>query len=171
MLLPLLLGTLNLNPSAADAVTTARQAQGAHRPAVKLSGETKKLNVLMIGVDDLRPDISGPSFEQTEVRTPNLERLAKQGTAFQRAYCQVALCSPSRTVLLTGLRPDSTKIWSIGPYFRHTMDSLGGRGGGQDVITLPQMFKKAGYYTTGAGKIFHVRFRSIYCRRQPLLFD
>ena len=68
---------------------------------------------------------------------------------------QVALCSPSRTVLLTGLRPDSTKIWSIGPYFRDTMDTPGGRGGGQAVVTLPQMFRQAGYYTTGAGKIFH----------------
>lgn len=70
-------------------------------------------------------------------------------------HWQVALCSPSRTVLLTGLRPDSTKIWSIGPYFRDTMDTHGGRGGGQAVITLPQMFRQAGYYTTGAGKIFH----------------
>lgn len=52
-------------------------------------GAGKKLNILMIGVDDLRPDIAGPSFGQSQVRTPNLERLAKQGTAFQRAYCQV----------------------------------------------------------------------------------
>lgn len=51
----------------------------------------KKLNILMIGVDDLRPDIAGPSFGQSQVRTPNLERLAKQGTAFQRAYCQVRI--------------------------------------------------------------------------------
>ena len=61
---------------------------------VSLAGEAegaagKKLNILMIGVDDLRPDIAGPSFGQSQVRTPNLERLAKQGTAFQRAYCQV----------------------------------------------------------------------------------
>ena len=84
-----------------------------------------KPNILMIAVDDLRPDISGPSFGQQQVITPNLERLAKQGTAFQRAYCQVALCSPSRTVLLTGLRPDSTKVWSIGPYFRHLL-AVGG---------------------------------------------
>ena len=54
-------------------------------------GAGKKLNILMIGVDDLRPDIAGPSFGQSQVRTPNLERLAKQGTAFQRAYCQVRI--------------------------------------------------------------------------------
>lgn len=100
-------------------------AAGAARP-----------NVLMVAVDDLRPDIAGPAFEQREVITPNLQRLAAAGVAFERAYCQVALCSPSRTVLLTGLRPDTTKVWSIGPYFRHTSSA------GSAVVTLPQRFRE-----------------------------
>eukprot|EP00966_Prymnesium_polylepis_P200057 4636188-Prymnesium_polylepis.1 len=76
-------------------------------------------NVLLIAVDDLRPDVSGPYGQH--VRTPNIDRLASTGTTFERAYCQVALCSPSRTSLLTGLRPDTTRVWEIGPYFRETM--------------------------------------------------
>eukprot|EP00041_Stephanoeca_diplocostata_P033162 m.1087975 g.1087975 ORF g.1087975 m.1087975 type:complete len:725 (+) comp24285_c0_seq20:131-2305(+) len=106
-------------------------------------------NVLLIGVDDLRPDIAGP-YGQDFVKTPNLDRLAARGTTFLRAYCQVALCSPSRTSLLTGLRPDITKVWTIGPYFRKTMGTHG-----DSVITLPMAFKRDGYHVTGAGKIFH----------------
>jgi arylsulfatase A-like enzyme len=81
--------------------------------------------------------------------TPNLVRLAKRGTTFTRAYCQVPLCSPSRTSLLTGLRPDTSKVWTIGPYFRDVMDKSHA-GSGQAVITLPEFFKQQGYNTTGS---------------------
>ena len=107
-----------------------------------------KLNVLMIAVDDLRPDISGP-YGQTQVKTPNMDRLAAMGTTFQRAHCQYALCGPSRAALLTGLRPDSSHIWSIGPYFRDN-SALG-----KSIVTLPQAFKNAGYWTVGGGKVMH----------------
>ena len=107
-------------------------------------------NVLFIGVDDLRPEIAG-NYGQTQIITPNLERLANRSTTFLKAYCQVALCSPSRTSLLTGLRPDTTGVWTIGPYFRQTM----GMDAGNAVVTLPQYFKQNGYTTTGVGKIFH----------------
>eukprot|EP00054_Salpingoeca_dolichothecata_P035008 m.4292 g.4292 ORF g.4292 m.4292 type:complete len:519 (-) comp4965_c0_seq1:67-1623(-) len=110
---------------------------------------TNALNFLFIAVDDLRPEIAGP-FGQNFVHTPNIDRLAAQGTTFTRAYCQVAICSPSRTATLTGLRPDTSKVWKIGPYFRETMGAAG-----KNVVTLPQFFKEHGYNTTGAGKIFH----------------
>lgn len=103
----------------------------------------------MIAVDDLRPDISGPYGQH--VQTPNIDRLAATGTTFARAYCQVALCSPSRTSLLTGLRPDTTRVWEIGPYFRETMAPEAAAA----VVTLPQRFREAGYHTVGAGKVFH----------------
>ena len=90
------------------------------------AGCATKPNVLFIVVDDL-----SPTFEQYGglAITPNLGRLAKVSTQFQRAYVSVAVCGPSRTAFLTGLRPDSTQVWTIGPYFRNTS-----RGQGLDVV-------------------------------------
>ena len=106
-----------------------------------------KPNVLFIVVDDL-----APAFEQYgyPAITPNLGLLAKLGVQFQRAYVSVAVCAPSRTAFLTGLRPDVTQVWTIGPYFRNTS-----RGEGMQVQTLPEMFRRQGYNATGCGKIFH----------------
>lgn len=103
-----------------------------------------KPNVLFIAVDDLRTDIG--CFGNTEVKTPNIDALAKRGMVFRRAYCQQAVCSPSRTSLLTGLRPDSTKVYDLVTHFRNTVP---------DVISLPQHFRESGYYTVGMGKIYH----------------
>jgi len=103
------------------------------------------MNVLMIVVDDLRPPVSALQ------PTPNIDRLKAAGVSFSRAYTQIATCSPSRTSALTGLRPDKTHVWSIGPYFRTTM----GRRKGLSTVTLPQLFKENGYNTTGSGKVFH----------------
>ena len=104
-----------------------------------------KLNVLMIAVDDLRPDIAGP-YGQTQVKTPNMDRLAAMGTTFKRAHCQYALCGPSRAAVLTGLRPDSSHIWDIGPYFRDT-SALG-----KSIVTLPQAFKTRAIGPWAVGK-------------------
>ncbi len=78
--------------------------------------------------------------------TPNLKRLAAKGTQMRSAFVSIAVCAPSRTAFLTGLRPDTTQVWTIGPYFRATS-----RGEGMEVVTLPQMFRMHGYNTTGAG--------------------
>lgn len=106
--------------------------------------QPKKMNILFIAVDDLRTELGCYGVEQ--IKTPNIDRLAKEGTVFNRAYCQQAVCSPSRTSLLTGLRPDATKIYDLKTHFRSTVP---------DVITLPQHFKNQGYYTQSFGKIFH----------------
>lgn len=105
------------------------------------------VNLLFIVVDDLRPQASGV-YEQTTL-TPNIQRLQNQGVTFTRAYTQVSVCSPSRTSFLTGVRPDRTRLWTIGPYFRKTTATA------NNIVTLPQIMKASGRTSTGAGKVWH----------------
>ena len=101
------------------------------------------MNILFIAVDDLRPSFGvygGP------IKTPNIDKLAARGTTFLRAYCQQAVCSPSRTSLLTGQRPDTTRVYDLVTHFRKNLP---------DAVTLPQYFKQNGYHAQGMGKIFH----------------
>ena len=108
------------------------------------AAEPVKPNVLFIALDDLRPALAcaGDPY----AKTPNIDALAASGTAFTRAYCQQAVCSPSRSSLLTGRRPDSTKVYDLVTHFRKALP---------DVVTLPQHFKNNGYYSHGLGKIYH----------------
>ena len=116
--------------------------------AAATSRTQQRPNVLFIVVDDLGVTTSNYGFP---AQTPNLERLAARGTQFQRAFVSIAVCAPSRTAFLTGLRPDTTQVWTIDPYFR-----VSARGGqGMAIATLPQLFRQHGYRVTGAGKIFH----------------
>lgn len=101
-------------------------------------------NVLFIAVDDLRPEFG--AYGNKYIHSPNLDRLAKQGVTFTRAYCQQAVCSPSRSSLMTGARPDTTKVWDLVTHFRAALPG---------VVTLPQHFKQHGYFTQGMGKLYH----------------
>ncbi len=108
------------------------------------SAADKRMNVLFIAVDDLRPQLG--CYGQPQMKTPNLDALAKSGLLFNRAYVQQAVCSPSRTSLMTGRRPDTTKVYDLKTHFRTTIP---------DVVTLAQHFKDNGYHSQGFGKIYH----------------
>ncbi len=108
---------------------------------------TEKWNVLFFAVDDLRTEFG--AYDADYIHSPNLDRLAKRGVTFNRAYCQQAVCSPSRSSLLTGARPDSTKVWDLETHFRKAMP---------EVVTLPEHFKQNGYFVQGMGKLFHGGF-------------
>lgn len=102
-------------------------------------------NVLLITVDDLRPQLNG-AYGMTQVKTPYLDAFAAQALTFQRAYCQMAVCSPSRNSFMTGRRPDTTRIWNFKDSFRTA---------GPDWTTIPEYFKKHDFLTYGSGKLYH----------------
>ena len=106
--------------------------------------QKKRPNILFIPIDDLRPILG--CYGNTIIKTPNMDRLAKRGIVFNKAYCQQAVCNPSRASLLTGLRPDTLQVWDLYTDFRTKLPNA---------TTLPEYFKKNGYTTIGIGKVFH----------------
>lgn len=109
-----------------------------------LLNAAKPLNVLLIVSDDLNTSLG--CYGHPAVQTPNIDRLAKRGVLFEHAYCQFPLCQPSRTSFLSGLRPESTRVWNL---VTPTRQYVG------DAVFLPELFRKHGYFTAHAGKIFH----------------
>jgi arylsulfatase A-like enzyme len=104
----------------------------------------KQPNVLFFVVDDLRPELG--CFGKDYIKSPNIDGLAKTGVTFERAYCQQAVCSPTRSSVMTGTRPDTTKVWDLVTHFRTALP---------DVVTLGQHFKNNGYFVQGMGKVYH----------------
>jgi len=109
--------------------------------------ETERPNVLFIAIDDLN-DWIGCMGGHPQVKTPNLDKLAARGTVFLNSHCQSPLCNPSRTSVLTGLRPSTTGIYSLQPAFR-TIPKY------RNYLSMPKAFQASGYATSSCGKIYH----------------
>lgn len=103
-----------------------------------------KPNILFISIDDLRPTLG--AYGDTVAVSPYIDQLAAEGMTFRQTFTQVAVCAPSRASLMTGLRPDSTRVWHLGDKFREIDPNM---------VTMPQYFSKFGYHTVNLGKIFH----------------
>ncbi len=103
-------------------------------------------NVLMIAVDDLRPVLN--CYGESQIHSPNIDRLAEQGVVFTKAYCQWAVCGPSRASIMSGLTPDGTGIRNLSSQLRTE---------NPDVVTLPEYFLTNNYTTAGAGKVYDPR--------------
>ena len=102
-------------------------------------------NVLLICVDDLKPTLG--CYGDAHAKTPNVDRLAARSLRLDRAYCNQAVCSPSRNALMTGLRPQTLGIYDLPTNFRHSRP---------DAVTVAQYFQQHGYRTEAMGKIMHV---------------
>ena len=118
-------------------------AAPAGKPSFAKASEGK-LNVLFIAVDDLRPQMG--CYGKKHILSPNMDALARGGLLFERAYCQQAVCAPSRASLLSGLRPNSSKVHDLNTPLASVRP---------DIVTMPQHFRKHGYTTISIGKIYH----------------
>lgn len=101
-------------------------------------------NILFVSIDDLRPALG--AYGDSIALTPHIDQLAAEGMTFRQTFCQAAVCAPSRASLMTGVRPDSTRVWHLGDKFREI---------NPDAVTMPQHFARHGYHTVNLGKIFH----------------
>ncbi len=131
-----LLGAASVVGASSFKTAFAQALEGTVRPWRK--------NILFIAVDDLRPELG--CYGHPMIKSPNIDALAQTGVLFERTYCQQAVCGPTRASLLTGKRPDTTKVYDLKTHIRDTMP---------DVITLQQHFKNNGYFSEGIGKLFH----------------
>lgn len=119
---------------------------GALGAAAIHAAPKRPMNVLFIVSDDLTSTALG-CYGHPLVQSPHIDSLARNGVRFDRAYCQYALCAPSRASFLTGLRPDTTRVLTNGPDFREFHPNH---------VTMPQLFKNNGYRAIREGKMFHM---------------
>src|SRR5581483_11985902 len=122
----------------------ACSAAPAAAPVADAPGSPKRLNVLFIAVDDLRPELG--CYGVAGVKSPHIDALAGRGLVFTRAYCQQAVCNPSRVAVMTGLRPENTGVLDLPTFFRDKVP---------DAVTVAQHFKAHGYTARSFGKVFH----------------
>ena len=123
-------------------------ALGLVSPGILQGGKekSKRLNVLFIVLDDLNDWVGSLGGYSGKVHTPNLDRLGRKGVTFTNAHSPSTVCNPSRTAIMTGLRPSTTGIYNNGQWWRPALPN---------VVTLPEHFRANGYHVEGGGKIFH----------------
>ncbi|SCX99659.1 Arylsulfatase A [Nonlabens sp. Hel1_33_55] len=112
--------------------------------AQESSSSSDQKNILFIAVDDLKPLLS--NYGESQMVTPNFDRLAKMGVTFTNAHVQYAVCGPSRASVMTGTNPDRTKVWDLHTDFRESAP---------DLVSMPEYLISQGYATTAVGKIYH----------------
>lgn len=112
--------------------------------AARTSKSSERYNVLFVAVDDLTCSLG--CYGDEIAKTPHFDRLARRGVLFERAYCQLPLCNPSRASLMTGRRPDEIAVYDLDRHFRDKLP---------DVVTLPQAFKNNGWFSARVGKLYH----------------
>lgn len=125
-------------------VTLAMILLGVAAGASAADAPAKKLNVLFLISDDMRPDLN--CYGTSIVKSPNIDKLAAAGIRFDHAYCQYPLCNPSRSSMLTGRHPVHTGVTDNSAAFFQLHP---------DLVSLPKLFKQNGYATLRTGKIFH----------------
>jgi iduronate 2-sulfatase len=111
-----------------------------------IAQQKSKPNILFFAVDDLKPILG--CYGNTQIKTPNIDRLAKMATVFNNNYCQQAVCGPTRASIMTGKRPDNTGVWDLKTRMRDVHP---------DILSLPQHLITQGYSTQGIGKIYDNR--------------
>jgi iduronate 2-sulfatase len=120
-----------------------KSSQAKVKGVVNVSNVEKK-NILFLSIDDLKPLLS--NYGESQMYTPNFDRLAKMGMTFTNAHVQYAVCGPSRASVMTGTNPDKTKVWDLHTNFRESAP---------DLISMPEYLISRGYQSTGVGKIYH----------------
>jgi len=129
-------------PAAASRLTASEASGSPHAPAIAKGA--RRRNVLFISTDDMSNRLG--CYGVPVVKSPNLDRMAQSGVRFDHHYCQFPLCGPSRSSLMTGLAPDTTKVLDLNTDFRDTVP---------EAVTISQLFQKNDYFTARAGKIYH----------------
>jgi len=114
-------------------------------PCASGAGDRERPNVLLLLVDDLKPVLG--CYGDPMAQTPSLDALADRGMRFDFAYCNQAVCAPSRFTLMLGSHSTSTALYDLGSQLRQKVPNA---------VTLPQYFAKYGYRTESLGKVFHI---------------
>lgn len=119
-------------------------------PGMSVLAQNKKPNVLFIAIDDMRPELA--CYSESQIVSPNIDRIASEGLVFNRAYCQVALCGPSRLSIMTGMHPDRLKNYGMS-----SSNKIEWRDYRPGITSLPEQFRNHGYYAIGFGKVYDNR--------------
>ena len=141
-------GTAVKSASAVSGLMPARPPPPPYHPLYPTPVGAR--SILFLAVDDMRPSLGAYNFTLPghPSHSPNIDKLAREGTLFTHAYVQYAYCSPSRNSFMTGRRPDTTKVWEFADHFREV-------GVGKNWVSMPQYFKQFGFLSLGGGKLYH----------------